>query len=146
MIALATKNRDIIVPSYDFHFLDEKQKIAQDAKLSKDGLALFRQFNSHHLRSRDELLHLFVEMGYEGSEINAWFDNLSSWATKFDNFKLKTSDQRWVLPVIEGDSLSWAMSIIKAKGRMKWDDPVWVERLEREIRTLKYNGKIDVIP
>lgn len=146
MIMLAARNNDLVVPSFGYNFIEEKQKIAQDAKLSKDGLALIRMANSHHLRSPEEIKTMFVQMGYEEEQIETWFKNSIDWAKQFDDFKIPTSKDRWILPAFEGDSLEWAMKVVKQKGRMKWDNPVWVERLEREIKTLKFNGKIDVLP
>jgi hypothetical protein len=38
------------------------------------------------------------------------------------------------------------MDLIEKHGRMRWNDPIWVERLEKEIDLLHNNGVVDLLP
>ena len=143
---MQSKHGGIAVLGMEVHFAKPESKIVQDAKLSKDGEALVRYPISNHFLTEAEVRIGLVSMGYSELAVDELIANTNEWATQFDGFKLTTAKDRWVLPAFEGDSIDWVSEIVKKNGRMDWNDPSMVARFKEEIRVLKYNGQLDVLP
>lgn len=146
MVGMSEKYSIPILPSLDFHFLDDSQKIAQDAKLSEDGVSYIKLSTSHKFLDLKETVQLYNSMGFKQEVIMGWMRNLKNWASKFDDFRIKTMRDRWVLPVMEEESIRWLFEKISEIGRYNPEDPIQKERVMREVKTLAKNGVIDVIP
>jgi DNA polymerase-3 subunit alpha len=146
VILLAERYKDLVVPNAYFHFVKPEQKLAQDAKLSKDGLSLTKFSNVHKMLSEEELYGMYEDMGFGKEVVDVWIQNLNHWAKQFDGFKITTSNDRWVLPEFNDNSVEWALDQIKKVGRMDWNNKLWSDRLMHELKTMNKNGKIDVLP
>lgn len=97
-----------------------------------------------HMKSEDEILsYLTKTMGISLEEAKKYLQNNEDWAKTFDGLKL---EYPWRLADPGGDALKMSMDIIKQNGRMKWDDPKWVDRLRLELNVIAKNGKYDFTP
>jgi len=106
-----------------------------------------RSGNRRFIRSGSEILEFFRSAGYiPTKDLVKIFQNTTTWPELFADFKLETSDDRWALPELSVDSMVMVNDQIKRMGRMDWKDPAAVDRLKEEIKVLKNNGKIDVLP
>lgn len=146
MLKLTSRYGGTPVPSLDYHYADVEHKIAQNAKLNKDGIAFLQVETDRQLRPLSESKQLFVTMGYPELAVDEWFGNLDDWANKFTEFKMLTNKDRWILPEFKENTLEWTKAQIDRVGRMDWNDPELVSKVKHEIQTLARNGKIDVIP
>jgi len=72
-------------------------------------------------------------------------DNSYAFASNFDNFKIDTSDNRWVLTSLPDDWMSKLKTAIDRHGRMDWTNPELVDRLKHELNVLARNGKINLM-
>jgi len=146
VIELANKNNDPIIISLDSHFALPDQKIIQDAKLG-NGRESWKFYNSYHICSTEEAsLSLKKTLGVSDIEIEKWVDNSYMFASHFDNFKLTTSDDRWLM---QGLPENWQILLkhkIDEYGRMNWSDPEMLARLKEELSVLAFNGKINLMP
>jgi len=88
-----------------------------------------------------EYLTLYMGLSLEKSVAIA--KNTDDWAQNFDNFSLKYG---WRLADGGGNELQKCMEIIKAKGLMQWNDPVWTTRLREEISVIAKNKVKDLSP
>jgi DNA polymerase-3 subunit alpha len=146
VIELAEQYGDPVVPSLDFHMAKPEQKVIQDLRLGQ-GREQWKFYNTYDIKSQDEVAEFFIKThGISAKTFERWVDNAYMWASNFNNFHIPTSSERWVLPEFEGDSMVWIKKIIEKVGRMDWNNPEMVHRLKTEIQTLKFNGKLDVLP
>ncbi len=144
-IQLAKKYGDKIIISLDSHFATQDQKVIQDAKLG-NGEESWRFHNSYHLMPTDEAAVILQKtLGVSDRDIEEWVDNSYAFASNFDNFKLETSKDRWVLAGDGDRFLSTLKSTIDKWGRMDWNDQSMVERLKMEIQTIAFNGKLNLL-
>jgi len=99
---------------------------------------------NQHMRTEEEIYHyLYNKLNLSQEEAAKVLANNDKWASLFDNFKL---EYQWRLADPGGDPLKKAMDIIKRNGRMRWDDPVYVDRLRTEIKVIAKNGIKDLTP
>lgn len=144
LLQLANQYGDPVLISDDSHFPSANLKLAQDVKLGQGGSWKFTE--NHHRYSSDEAFKFFeAKMGMSYKQFEEYVQNGYDWASRFDGFKFSA---RQTLPVdfYPKDTLKYIVDIINAKKRMKWDNPIYVERLSKEIKMLHQNGKIDLLP
>jgi len=84
-------------------------------------------------------LHNISEKTFDG-----WIDNSKAWLEGFKGFEFENKPQ---LPTkfFPADSLAYTKELIQKHGRFK-NEPVYIERLKKEIDILHKNGKIDLLP
>ena len=138
---LAEKNGDRCIISLDSHFAYPQQKVIQDAKLG-NGQEAWKFYNSYHVLKTEEAARaLKQQMGVDDKTIAQWVENSWEWASRFDSFKLTTSNDRWVMPDLEPDWKRQIKERIDYHGRMDWSDSAMVARLKTEIRLFTQNSK-----
>lgn len=145
ILYLARKYGDKVVISDDSHFASENEKIVQDIRLQSGG-GNWKFVNSYHRQSSEEsYAHFKATLGTSEKEFEGWVDNNIEWASRFKDFRFR---DRKSLPskFYPSDTLGHTMELIKKHGRMNWQDPVMVARLEKEIDMLHMNGTIDLLP
>lgn len=144
--SLAKKNGDRCIISLDSHFAYPEQKVIQDAKLG-NGQESWKFYNSYHVYSSSEAAEMMKQqMGVSNRDVEEWIDNSYQWASLFDDFKLTTSEDRWVIPSLPEDWKKQTRDRIDRYGRMNWNDPVMVSRLQKELKLFANNGKINLMP
>ena len=144
LIEMARKYGDPCLWSQDVHIAYPQHKIVQDVRMAQSGN--WRFANSYHKMSGDELWDYGKNvLGVSERDFEAMVDTGLEWGSRFKEFKL---DYKPSLPTkfYPEDALKYTFERIEAKGRMRWDDPVWVKRLKEEIDMIHRNGKIDLLP
>jgi DNA polymerase III alpha subunit len=145
LLYLAEKYGDPVIIGDDSHYAEPEEKIVQDIRLQSGG-GSWRFYGHYHRQSSQEAFSHFAQtLGIEQREFEGWVDNSYSWAEKFKGFKFK---DRKSIPssFYPADTLAHTMALIEKHGRMQWDNPVWVERLAKEIEMLHENGRVDLLP
>ena len=143
-MGMAKKHGVPILVSDDSHLAESKHKIVQDVRLSQMGN--WRFYGSYHRLSSEEAfnhfnkLHNISEKTFEG-----WVNNSKEWLEGFKGFKFDNTPQ---LPTkfFPSDSLAYTKKLIQKHGRMDSKNPLYVERLKKEINLLHRNGIIDLLP
>lgn len=145
VMSLANHYGDKILISDDAHFATPDEKIVQDCKLGGKG-GSWRFFGSYHRQSGDESFAYFSNtLGISEKQFEAWVDNAYEWADSFKGFEFKDVKS---LPTkfYPQDSLGHLFALIEKHGRMDWNNPQMMARLQAEIELLHHNGTIDLIP
>jgi len=141
-LMLLGKRYNVPILASDYAYYSHKEdKIVQRVVLEgKDSIHA-----QQHMKTEEEVLsYLQNTMGLSSSEANTVIDNNIKWAALFDNFELK---YEWRLASTEGQNpLKKAMEIINRNGRMKWDNPIYVNRLKTELEVIAKNGVKDLTP
>ena len=129
----------LLLNSYSF-FANDGDKIVQDMKLGDED----RVYQSYHIQSGDEARNYLVEsLGYTDEKVESVINNNLEWANRFNDFELKYEYRL----VDYGDTPEKIlMERIKSKGRMKWDNPIYIEQMDREIDILVNNGIKNLVP
>lgn len=144
-VDLAKKYGDKVIISLDSHFAVEGQKVIQDAKLG-NGEENWRFHNSYHIMSTEDAAKILKHtLGVDDKTIESWVDNSYAFAANFNDFKLQTSKDRWVLAGDGDRFLSKLKSTIDKWGRMNWEDQAMVEQLKREIQLFAFNGTLNLL-
>ena len=141
LVLLAKRyNIPILVSDYAY-YAQKDDKVVQHVVLeNKDKI-----YANQHMKTHEEVLdYLEKVMGLSLAEADKIIDNNTEWAKFFDNFELKYD---WRLASTEGQNpLKKAMEIIKRNGRMKWDNPIYVDRLKMELGIISKNEVKDLTP
>jgi len=143
MLEMAKKYNVPVIPSSDAHFSLPSAKIVQDVRLAQQGS--WRFYGSYHRQTSEEVFkHFNTKHGVSETEFEGWIENSYQWAEGFKDFKFDTTPQ---LPTkfFPKDTLAYTKELIKKHGRMP-KDPIYRERLKKEIDILHKNGKIDLLP
>ncbi len=141
LILLAKRYTIPILVSDYAYYANKDDKIVQHVVLeNKDKIHA-----NQHMKTQEEILeYLQKVMGLSLTEASKIIGNNAEWGKNFDNFELK---YEWHLASTEGqDPLKKAMEIIKRNGRMKWDNPVYVNRLKTELEVIAKNKVKDLTP
>lgn len=142
---LAKKNGDKAIISLDAHFALPQQKVIQDAKLS-NGDEQWRFHESYYIMESTEAAErLKKSMGLSDKDVEEMIDNSYHFASQFNNFKIPTSKDRWILEDTSAEFMGRLNKTIEKYGRMDWNSPEMVERLKKEVKVLAYNGKINLL-
>jgi DNA polymerase III alpha subunit len=95
-----------------------------------------------HMKSEEEIRQYLTTTLNLSPELSAKIvQNNDEWAKKFDGLELK---YEWRLADPGGDALKMIMEIIKEKGRMQWNNPLYVERLQEELKVIAKNPRKDL--
>jgi DNA-directed DNA polymerase III PolC len=140
--ALASRYDDLnklLINDNSFYAL-KSDKIVQDMKLGED----YRTNQAQHMQSMEEVLDYFQNtMGINEAMVYKMIENSNSWAEKFNKFQLKY-DYR--LPDVGLNPEKQFMDIVNQIGRMKWDDPRYVNMFKEEYSLLTKNGVVNLLP
>lgn len=142
---LANHYGDPVLIGDDSHYTHTEEKIVQDIRLQSHG-GSWRFYGSYHRQdSAEAFKHFQQTLGTSESQFQEWVENSYAWAERFKGFSFRA---RKSLPTkfYPEDTLRHTMELIQKHGRMHWDDPVWVDRLQKELTLLHKNGKIDLLP
>lgn len=140
LFEMANKHNVQILAS-DYAFYAEKDdKVVQ--KMVLEGKNILK--SDLHMKTELELDHYLVHtLGLSEAETDKILANNNTWAKNFDNFELK---YEWRLADSGGNALQQCMDIVKAKGLMRWEDPIWTARLREEIQVIAKNKVKDLSP
>lgn len=137
--ALSNKhNINLLVTDYAY-YANKEDKIVQTMKL--DGHKIQPNF---HMKTEEEIKAYLVNIMYINEDkVKYIIQNNDNWANQFDGFKLEYSMQ---LVQYDGDPSRKAMEFIHKKGRMRWDDLIWVNRLKEELNVIAKNPIKNLLP
>jgi DNA polymerase-3 subunit alpha len=145
VLNMSKKYGDPALISLDSHFAKPEHKVIQDAKLG-NGTEQWKFYESYHIMSSEDAgAKLKASLGLSDLDIERMVDNSYQWASLFDNFKIPTSKDRWIL---HGDADAFYKRLkttIDKYGRMNWDDKDMLARLKEELRVLAGNGKVNLL-
>lgn len=144
MLLMAERYGDPVLISDDAHYAVREDKDVQDVRLAQAGD--WRFWGHYHRQSSAEAFAYFHErLGIDETQFRGWVDNNRAWAERFKGFRFHTPAS---LPTkfYPSDTLRHCGELINRHGRMRWDDPRYLERLHQEIALLHENGTIDLLP
>jgi DNA-directed DNA polymerase III PolC len=138
-LVLMGKKHNIPVLASDYaYYADKEDKIVQTMRLEGNN----KLFSNLHMKTEKEIYnYLHITLKLSNSESASIIENNATWAKRFDKLELKYD---WRLADPGEDALKKCMRIIKENGRMRWDDPVWVARLQEELKVIAKNGVFDL--
>lgn len=97
-----------------------------------------------HMKSGEEFQeYLIKKLGLTEEQSTQILNNNNEWAKNFDSFEL---NYKWRLADGGENPAKKCIDIIKKKGLMKWDNPMWVARLKEEMGVFSKNGIFDLTP
>lgn len=100
--------------------------------------------SSLHIKSEEEFeLYFKCVMDLSTADTALILSSNNEWAKNFDKFELKYD---WRLADCGGNALQKCMDIIKSKGLMRWEDPIWTARLREEMQVIAKNKVKDLSP
>lgn len=137
--ALGTKhNIPLLVTDYAY-YAKKEDKIVQTMRLEGND----KLQPNLHMKTQEEIIEYlkFTLKLSADSASEMIFVNNQNWADKFNDLKLSYD---WHLADSGSSPIHQAMEIIKKNGRMKWDDPKYVNRLREELEVIAKNGKKDL--
>lgn len=127
----------LLVTDYAY-FAHREDKIVQTMRLEGND----KLHPTLNMKGEEEVRsYLANVMKMDDASILQILTNNDHWAARFDNLKL---DYSWRLAEAGGDPLKLAMEIIRANGRMRWNDPKYVSRLQEELKVIAKNPKKDL--
>jgi DNA-directed DNA polymerase III PolC len=136
--ALAMKHGINVIVSDYAYYAHKEDKIVQTMRLEGNN----KLQPSLHMKDDTEILNYLTEvMGLNSMRANMLIEANDQWADRFKDFKLEYT---WRLADTGGDPMKQAMEIIKANGRMRWNDPKYVARLKEELEVIAKNPKKDL--
>jgi DNA polymerase III alpha subunit len=144
VLEMAKKYGDPILVSDDSHMATREYKVAQDVKLMAGGGAW--RFHTEYFRmsSMDAWSYFDSKLQIPFKEFERWIDNSYQWASTFDNFQFNYKPE---LPIkfYPANTIEHLKGLIKKHGRMKWDNKVYIDRLQTEIALFHNNGTVDLL-
>lgn len=139
-LGMAKKYNIPVLVSDDSHFCNPSQKIVQDIRLGR-----WAFYSSYHRQDSNEAFaHFQKSLNINEKTFESWIDNAYAWADGFKDFKFDTK-VRLPTQFYPKNSLKYTKELIKRYGRMP-NDPVYLERLKREIELFHRNGTVDLLP
>jgi DNA polymerase III alpha subunit len=154
-MGMAKKHNIPIIISDDFHFDNPQQKIVQDVRLAQASISYdenkkavsgsWKFYGSYHRQSSEEAFNYFKgKFNTSEKEFEGWVDNAYALVETYKNFKFDTTLQ---IPTrfFPNDTLAHTKKLIKKHGRMP-NDPIYIERLKKEIELFYNNGTADILP
>lgn len=146
VLNLAKKYGDKVIISLDSHFARPEDKLTQDCRLG-NGAERWKFSNSYHvMQTEDAASVLKTTLGVDDRTIEEWVDNSWHFGSLFDDFKLTTFNDRWVLQPVPENWPAMIKQKIDKYGRMNWSDPTMCGRLKYELDVLARNGSFNFIP
>jgi DNA-directed DNA polymerase III PolC len=143
LIGLGQRHGVKILYSDYAYYAEIEDKRVQDVRLSQDGI---KEYADRHMQTTAEAMDYLIDyLGLPSPMANQILENNKSWAARFDKFDL---NYNYSIPEIAvgADSTRLSIEIIKSVGRMKWDNPTYVNRLGYELQILANNSKINLLP
>jgi DNA polymerase-3 subunit alpha len=145
MVSMGNKYGDKILVSLDSHYATKSQKVIQDLRLS-NGDEAWKFYNDYSIVTSQEAFEtLNKQIGVDEKTFTQWVENSYEWGSKFNDFKMPTNKDRWLLEIADPTWMQDLKAKIDVYGRMQWDNPAMVERLKKEIDVLTNNG-INLMP
>lgn len=136
--AMATRHQINLLVSDYAYYAHKDDKIVQTMRLEGNN----KLQPNLHMKDVQEIGDYLVQvMGFNPADVDNITSNNDEWADRFKDFKL---DYTWRLADTGGDPMKQAMDIIRANGRMKWDNPKYVARLKEELEVIAKNPKKDL--
>jgi DNA polymerase-3 subunit alpha len=156
VMMMAKKYGDPIIISLDDHFACEEDYVVQEARMS-NGREDWKFYNSYHMYSSEECAkNLKSQLGVSDKQIEEWIDNSYKFVDLFSNYKIETSDDRWLLPTtemvynIKSTSTDKLNEIVAKVGKMPAVDhpeyQKYKDRFDYEVSVLRDNGVADFLP
>ncbi len=135
------KKHDIRILASDYAFYAEKADHIVQTMVLENTNKLKADL---HMKSEEEIYDYLCNV-MKLSQVDAGIIIMANneWAKNFDNFELK---YEWRLADSGGNALQQCMDIIKSKGLMRWNDPIWTARLREEILVIAKNKVKDLSP
>jgi DNA polymerase III alpha subunit len=144
IIGMARRNKVLITPSDDAHMSDKSYKVVQDVRLAQSGD--WRFYETYSRKTSDETFeHFKLNHKIQQKEFESWIDNSYQWLDGFKEFKFDTTPQL-ATRFYPKDTLSYTKQLINKHGRMPKNNPIYLDRLKKELDLLHNNGKIDLLP
>jgi DNA-directed DNA polymerase III PolC len=139
LIALATRYSTPVIVSDYAYYANKEDRIVQDIVLERKD-----RIHSHlHMKTEEEITtYLQQTMGLNEDSVKKIIQNNTEWASLFDTFELKYTWQ--LADVGTEEPIKQIMTRIKKNGRMQWDNPQYVSRLQEELAVIYKNGKMDM--
>ena len=135
---LAFKHNVSVIPSDYAYYANKEDKIVQTMRL--EGTNKLQP--NFYMKSEEEVRdYLSTQMGMDGSTVQYVMSGLDVFAKCFDGLELKYD---WRLADSGESPIRQAMQIIRENGRMKWDDPKYVNRLKEELEVIAKNPVKDL--
>lgn len=144
MMGMAKRHKIPCLASDDSHLAYSRHKLVQDVRLSQMGE--WRFFGSYHRKASDEAYeHFKKHHNTTEKEFESWIENSKQWAEGFKGFVFESKPQ---LPTkfYPQDTLGHIKMLINKYGRMPKNNPVYIERLKKELDLFHKNGTIDLLP
>lgn len=144
VLQMAAHLRDSVLISDDAHFVDPRDKAVQDVVLRQRGS--WRFAGSYHRQTGEQAqAHFARTLGWAEADFERAVESARAWAARFTGFKF---DYKPSLPssFYPKDTVKHLGRLIADRGRMRWDDPGYCERLAREIKLFRFNGALDILP
>ena len=136
--ALSAKYKVPVMISDYAYYANKEDKIVQTMRL--EGTNKLQP--NFYMKSEEEIVKYLKEtLNLPDSDITVLFETLNAWASRFDKLELK---YEWRLANAGENPIQQAMAIIRENGRMKWDDPKYVERLKEELTVIAKNPVKDL--
>ena len=146
IMRMAEKYKDPIIISLDSHYATEIQKLVQDARLG-NGQDRWKFHEHLHIMTTDVAAQsLQKTLGVDDKTIESWVDNSYLFASKFDDFKMATVKDRWILAHGPEDYRNKLITSIQKHGRMDWTDPAMVKQLTHEVQVYAESTKFNMVP
>lgn len=149
VLELAEKYKLPILIGDDSHFATPEEKIVQDIRLSTYSQGNWKFSSSYHRQDSKEAFDYFLQhLDISEATFEKWIDSSHEWAHRFKGFEFKTEislpTKFYLQP--NDSSLEYLFKLIHQTGRYDESNPKYRDRLIAEIKLLKYNGIIDLIP
>lgn len=136
--ALSRKHGINLMVSDYAYYANKEDKVVQTMRLEGNDKL---HSNFYMKTTQDVGDYLVGVMGFNPADVDNLLAMNAEWAQQFKGLTLKYG---WRLVDSSPDQIKKAMEIIRKNGRMKWDDPVWVERLKEEINVIVKNPNKDL--
>lgn len=155
IIELAKKYNIPVVISEDAHYAHKSEKFIQDARLNKDGRDSWKMSDANCLHHTDELYKEFSRIHPEyinETTFNEMIENSYKFEENFKGFesKFKPSLPKVIIDdkEVTGDNelASLVLNRIIKKGRIDLNNPIYRNRINKELQQLVFNGEINLIP
>lgn len=140
--ALASRFGDLdrlLINTYSF-YANEDDRVVQNMKLGEE----LRFDQPMHMQTTQEIRDYFTSiMGFNNEQIDKMIANSHTWASEFNDFKLKYKYRL----IDSGDNTKQQIiDTIKSVGRMQWDNPLYTQQMDDELELLTNNGVLDLAP
>lgn len=140
LLALARKDITPILVSDYAYYAAKEDKIVQTMVLEGRN----KLYPNLYMKNANELKsYLTNELKLDEAATNHIIHMNNQWAMRYDEFKLKYD---WRLADVGPNPMGQINDTIKKVGRMRWNDPMWVDRLKEEMQVLAKNGTKDLTP